>query len=127
MRTCTARIVALVDDDADVRVAIAGLLESAGFEAVTYASAEQFLELAHRESIRCLVLDLGLPGIGGAVLLRQLRASGWCTPVICMTGQRDPSGNLAEQVLRAGARTILYKPFDSEELLQVVESADVLR
>jgi FixJ family two-component response regulator len=43
MRTCTARVVALVDDDADVRVAIAGLLESAGFEAVTYASAEQFL------------------------------------------------------------------------------------
>jgi FixJ family two-component response regulator len=127
MTTSTARVISLVDDDADLCIAIANLLRSAGFVAETFASAEQFLELAHRESICCLVLDLGLPGMGGAALLRQLRASGWCIPIVCITGQSDPSGNLAEQVLRAGARTILYKPFVSEELLQVLQSDNLLR
>jgi FixJ family two-component response regulator len=121
MTTSTARVVALVDDDADVRIAIADLLRSAGFEAETFASAEQFLELAHREAICGLVLDLGLPGMGGAALLRQLRASGWRIPIICITGQSDPSGKLAQQVLQAGAQAILYKPFDSEQLLQVLQ------
>ncbi len=122
-----ARVVALVDDDAGLCNAIANLLRSAGFEAATFTSAEQFTELAHRESICCLVLDLGLPGIGGQELLEQLRASDWRIPIVCTTGRREPDGKLAEQVLHAGARTLLYKPFDSEELLQILRSDEVLR
>ena len=127
MTTPPAPIVALVDDDASLAIAIANLLRSAGFDVVTFASAEQFLESAHRESIRCAILDLGLPGMDGLELLMQLRASGWDIPIVCTTGQPDPDGRLAKRALQAGARSILYKPFDSEALFSLLQSDDVLR
>ena len=120
MTTSTARVVALVDDDAELSTAIANLLRSAGIDVATFTSAEEFLKSADKEAIRCLVLDLGLPSMGGTELLRQLRAGGWSVPIVCITGQPDPGGRLAALVLQAGALTILYKPFDSEQLLQLL-------
>jgi DNA-binding response OmpR family regulator len=62
--------------------------------------------------------------MGGLELLRHLRANGWLTPIICITAQPDPDGKLAKQILEAGAQTILYKPFDSEELLDLLQPND---
>jgi FixJ family two-component response regulator len=127
MTTSTARVVALVDDDAALCTAIANLLRSAGIDIAIFSTAEQFLKSVQRERISCLVLDLGLPGMGGEELLRQVRASGWSVPIVCITGQPDRRDELCGEVLRAGARTILYKPFDAEELLQILQSEDVPR
>jgi FixJ family two-component response regulator len=122
MTTPNLQFVALVDDNANLCTALADLLSSAGLAAETFPSAEVFLQQACREAIRWLVLDLGLPGRGGLELLRHLRANGWSTPIICITAQPDPDGKLAKQVLEAGAQTILYKPFDSEALLHLLQS-----
>jgi FixJ family two-component response regulator len=124
MTTPSPQFVAIVDDDADLCSAFAELLMSAGFAAEMFPSAEEFIRRARREEIRHLVLDLGLPGMGGLDLLRHLRASGWTTPIVCITAQPDPDGKLAKQILEAGAQTILYKPFDSEELLHLLQSDD---
>jgi FixJ family two-component response regulator len=124
MTTPSLQFVALVDDDANLCTAFADLLRSAGLAAEMFPSAEEFLQRARREAIRCLVLDLGLPGMGGLELLRLLRASGWSTPIVCITAQPDPDGQLAKQILEAGAQTILYKPFDAEELLHLLQSND---
>jgi FixJ family two-component response regulator len=124
MTTPSAQFVAIVDDDANLCAAFADLLSSAGFAAEMFPSAEEFLQRARQEAIRCLVLDLGLPGMGGLQLLRHLRAKGWSTPIICITAQPDPDGKLAKQILEAGAQTILYKPFDSEELLDLLQPND---
>jgi len=124
MTTPSLQFVALVDDDANLCTAFADLLRSAGLAAEMFPSAEEFLQRARREAIRCLVLDLGLPGMGGLELLRHLRASGWSTPIVCITAQPDPDGQLAKQILEAGAQTILYKPFDAEELLHLLQSND---
>ena len=124
MTTRSPQFVAIVDDDADLCAAFADLLMSAGFAAQTFPSAEDFLRRARREAIHCLVLDLGLSGMSGLELLRHLRANGWSTPVLCITAQPDPDGKLANEVLEAGAQTILYKPFDSEELLHLLQSND---
>jgi two-component system response regulator PhoP len=97
---------------------------SAGFAAEMFPSAEDFLRRARRKAIRCVVLDLGLSGMSGLALLRQLRANGWSTPVVFITAQPDPGGKLANEVLEAGARAILYKPFDSEKLLHLLQSND---
>jgi FixJ family two-component response regulator len=123
MTTPTTQFVALVDDDAGLCAAFANLLRSAGLAAELFASAEEFLQQARPEAIRCLVLDLGLPGMSGLELLRHLRANGWHIPIVCTTGQPDPDGKLAKQILAAGALTILYKPFDSEELLRLLQSS----
>jgi FixJ family two-component response regulator len=124
MTTPSPQFVALVDDDLNLRAAVANLLRSAGFAAQMFASAEDFVRRARREAIRCLVLDLGLPGMGGLELLRYLRANGWSTPIVCITAQPDPDGRLAKQILEAGAQSILYKPFDAEELLDLLQSHD---
>jgi FixJ family two-component response regulator len=124
MTTPSLQFVALVDDDANLCTAFADLLRSAGLAAEMFPSAEEFLQRTRREAIRCLVLDLGLPGMGGLELLRHLRASGWSTPIVCITAQPDPDGQLAKQILEAGAQTILYKPFDAEKLLHLLQSND---
>ena|ERR1700730_8101802 len=124
MTTPSPPFVAIVDDDENLCAAFADLLMSAGFAAQTFPSAEDFLRRARREAIHCLVLDLGLSGMSGLELLRHLRANGWSTPVLCITAQPDPDGKLANEVLEAGAQTILYKPFDSEELLHLLQSND---
>jgi FixJ family two-component response regulator len=124
MTTPAPQFVAFVDDDANLCTAFADLLSSAGYAAEMFPSAEEFLQRACREAIRYLVLDLGLPGMGGLQLLRHLRANGWSTPIICITAQPDPDGKLAKQILEAGAQTILYKPFDSEELLDLLQPND---
>jgi FixJ family two-component response regulator len=124
MTTPSPQFVAIVDDDENLCAAFADLLMSAGFAAQRFPSAEDFLRRARREAIHCLVLDLGLSGMSGLELLRHLRANGWSTPVVCITAQPDPDGKLANEVLEAGAQTILYKPFDSEELLHLLQSND---
>jgi FixJ family two-component response regulator len=124
MTTPSPQFVAIVDDDENLCAAFADLLMSAGFAAQTFPSAEDFLRRVRREAIHCLVLDLGLSGMSGLELLRHLRANGWPTPVVCITAQPDADGKLANEVLEAGAQTILYKPFDSEELLHLLQSND---
>jgi len=118
------QFVAIVDDDENLCAAFADLLRSAGYAAEMFASAEEFLRRARQETLRCLVLDLGLSGMSGLELLRHLRASGWSMPIVCITAQPDSDGELAKQILEAGAQTILYKPFDSEELLHLLQSGD---
>jgi FixJ family two-component response regulator len=124
MTTPSPQFVAIVDDDANLCAAFADLLMSAGFAAEMFPSAEDFLRRARRKAIRCVVLDLGLSGMSGLALLRQMRATGWSTPVVCITAQPDPGGKLANEVLEAGAQAILYKPFDSEKLLHLLQSND---
>jgi FixJ family two-component response regulator len=124
MTTPIPQFIAIVDDDANLCAAFADLLMSAGFAAEMFPSAEDFLLQASPEAVRCLVLDLGLSGMSGLELLRHLRADGWATRIVCITAQPDPDGNLAKQVIEAGAQTILYKPFDSEELLRLLQSND---
>ena len=121
MTTPPPQGVALVDDDANLCVAFVELLSSAGLACETYPSAEGFLRQACRETIRCLVLDLGLPGMSGLELLRHLRTNGWSIPIVCFTAQPDPDRKLAQQVLEAGAHAVLYKPFDPEELLRLLQ------
>jgi FixJ family two-component response regulator len=122
MTTRSPQFVAIVDDDADLCAAVADLLRSAGFAVRMFSSAEEFLQRARPEATRCLVLDLGLSGMSGLELLRRLRANGWSIPIVCVTAQPDSDGKLAKQVLEAGAQTVLYKPFDSDELLHLLQS-----
>ena len=62
----------LVDDDPDVRKAIGRLLESAGLEVASFASAQQFLDGYDRSAPACLVLDLAMPGLNGLELQAAL-------------------------------------------------------
>ena len=114
------RPVYIVDDDEAVRDSIRLLLESSGFLAREFANADLFLK-SDIASMGCLLLDLHMPGISGLELLRLLRSRGMRRPVIVVSGRRDPVQDA--EVWAAGASALLSKPFDDQQLIDLVAEA----
>ena len=110
----------IVDDDEAVRDSIRLLLESSGFIAREFASADLLLQ-AEIDEMGCLLVDLHMPEISGLELLRLLRARGLKRPVIVVSGRRDPVQDA--EVWAAGASALLSKPFDDQQLLDLVAQA----
>jgi two-component system response regulator FixJ len=110
----------IVDDDEAVRDSLRLLLESSGFIAREFASADLLLN-TNIDDMGCLLLDLHMPGISGLELLRLLRARGLKHPMIVISGRRDPVQDA--EALAAGASALLSKPFDDQQLLDLVTRA----
>jgi diguanylate cyclase (GGDEF)-like protein len=101
-----------VEDDEDVRALTRAVLARDGFDVRAYASGEALLEAACCEPGDLLLLDVRLPGIGGAEALRRLRqrADLRAVPVVFVTGSSDPEELAALRA--AGADEVISKPFD---------------
>ncbi len=114
--------IALVDDDASVRKAMARLLQSEGYAVRAFASAEEFLQ-ADRTAREwaCVVLDVRMPGLSGQALHDRLRASEPRLPVVFITGHGDiPMG---VDAMKAGAVDFLPKPVGADRLFAAVKEA----
>jgi len=116
-------VIAIVDDQAALREATENLLKSAGLKAVSFASAEDFLQAAPLDGAGCLILDVRLPGMSGLELQQHLAADGIHVPIVFITAQEDGDGRMRAQALRSGALAFLRKPFNDEDLLNAVRSA----
>ena len=117
--------VAVVEDDESVARAFARLLRSAGYEPITYPSAEAFLEDAKRPRFDCLVLDFQLQGISGLDLARRLAAVSDPTPVFLMTARDDPEDRAAAQA--AGCAGYFQKTDLGAEILASIHHAVLTR
>jgi two-component system response regulator FixJ len=115
------RVVHVIDDEAYVCEALKVLLHTAGFEARTYASAEEFLAEVRLNRAMCLLVDVRLPGMSGLDLVRQLQQGPVRPVVVMITGHGDVP--LAVKAMRAGALHFMEKPFEPAELLQTLEEA----
>lgn len=113
--------VALVDDDASVRRALARLLRCAGYEVEVYATADSFLTTPSRERLDCAVVDVRMIGETGLALANMLRISGATIPVILMTGDADLT--LEAKAARCGAFALLSKPVTEAVMLSAIEAA----
>jgi two-component system response regulator DctR len=111
----------VVDDDGAIRDALAWLLRSRGVAAATWPSAEDFLAQHRPEQRGCLVLDVRMEGMSGIELFDQLRARGSLLPVIFLTGHGDVP--LAVQALKNGAFDFVEKPFNDNQLVDLVLEA----
>ena len=111
----------IVDDDEAVRDAIRWLMKSVRIPAVAFPSADDFLEKFDPDLAGCILLDQHMPGMSGLELLELLRSRNVKTPVIMISGRRDPL--LDDLVKRAGALAILSKPTGDDELLALVHEA----
>ena len=109
-------LVAAVDDDRRVRESVQSVLESAGYEAVTFDSAEAFLDSGVLARVSCVLADVRLPGIDGIELQRRIRSDRPALPVIFMTAHDDD--DIRQRALRDGAVAFMVKPFDAGELLE---------
>ena len=114
-------LVATVDDDRRVRESVQSVLESAGYEAVTFESAEAFLESGVLSSVTCVIADVRLPGMDGTTLQRRIRLDRHQLPVILITAHDDD--DVRRQALRDGAVAFLVKPFDGGDLLEHIARA----
>jgi FixJ family two-component response regulator len=115
-----APVVAVVDDDESVRMALASLLRSVGFAVLVFSSAEDLLHRENLPSIGCLILDWRMPGMDGLQLQSYLAASGSRIPIIFLTAHRSEDGRA--QALTGGAIAFLNKPVDAETLLNAVRA-----
>ena len=120
MTKLAARKVHLIDDDADVRSALALLLKSAGFDVTPWPDARAFLERKAGVAPGCIVTDVRMPGISGLQLLERLdaEADGW--PVVVVTGHGDVAA--CRRAFRGGAVDFLTKPVDEQVLLEAIEA-----
>jgi FixJ family two-component response regulator len=107
----------VIDDEADVRDALALLFKSVGLRCALYGSALEFLA-ARPPGPGCIVADVRLPGLSGLELLERLDRAGCTMPVIVMTGHGDVP--MAVRAMRAGALDFIEKPFHDQALLDRV-------
>ena len=114
-------LVATVDDDRRVRESVQNVLESAGYDAITFGSAETFLLSGVLSRVTCVIADVRLPGMDGTELQRRIRLERRQLPVILITAHDDD--DVRQQALRDGAVAFLVKPFDAGDLLQYVAGA----
>ena len=110
--------VILVEDDEDLREAIAITLRMKGIEYVTHRRAETVLPLLNPELKTVLITDYKLPGMTGIDLLKIVRKECPELPVVVMTAFADTK--LAVEALKAGARDFLIKPFVPEQLIEII-------
>src|SRR5882762_4616853 len=112
----------VVDDDVSFRTAIERRLKKAGYEVVTYPSAQHFLDRMPSESeMGCILLDVRIPGLSGPELQCRLSELGSTLPIVFLTGYADVPTTV--RTIKAGAEDFLTKPVSSEELLGAVERA----
>jgi FixJ family two-component response regulator len=114
-------IIAVVDDDPEMRASLETLLSAYGYDVETFDSAEAFLARASTCRALCLIVDFHLGDITGVELARQLAADGFKFPIIFMTGHRDAS--IEHQAFAAGGVSFLYKPFPARTLIDAIKKA----
>jgi two-component system, LuxR family, response regulator FixJ len=114
----TATCVALVDDEAPVRVALGRLLRLAGHTVLAFGSGDEFLASLPARMPDCVLLDVHMPGLTGLQVQARLRDAGMDIPVIFITASDD--ADIARRALEAGGLLVLHKPFSNELLLDAV-------
>lgn len=113
-----APVVFVVDDDADVRASIQGLLKSVGLRSESFGTPQEFLRSKRQDGPSCLVLDVRLPGVNGLDFQRQLADAGVQIPIIFITGHGDIP--MTVRAMKSGAVEFLTKPFRDQDLLDAI-------
>jgi FixJ family two-component response regulator len=123
-------MIAIIDDDESVRRALRRFIDLLGFNVETFATAEAFLESFPvptsagnhgTGSLRCLILDVHLPGMSGLELQERLKAEGRDVGIVFITAY--PNERARKQALQAGAIAFLHKPFDEQVFVDAVNKS----
>ena len=117
--------VLVIEDDPEMRALVSVELRSAGFEVVSAADSDEFLQAIGtlacehgigQDGISLIVSDVRMPGLDGLGLLTALRCASWRTPVVLMTAFGNQETH--QEAARLGA-VVLDKPFEMERLAAI--------
>jgi FixJ family two-component response regulator len=114
-------IVFVVDDDISVRKSLELLIDSAGWQPETFASAQEFLSSPRVVAPSCLVLDVALPDLNGLELQKRVAVDRIDMPIIFISGYGDVP--MTVQAMKAGAVEFLTKPLRGDVLLSAIQDA----
>jgi DNA-binding response OmpR family regulator len=108
------RPVLVIEDDVSLQLLLTDVLESAGYPVLSCSTGDEGLTAALADDPRLVILDLGLPGMDGSLVLQRIRSMS-SVPVVVLSGRTSEIDKARE--LTAGADDFLTKPFGKIELL----------
>jgi FixJ family two-component response regulator len=111
----------LVDDEPELRQALARLLKAEGLDVEGFGSALEFLSRVTEQTTGCLLLDLAMPGLDGLELQERVAATGAKLGIVFLTGHGDIPTSV--RAVKAGALDFLTKPVRRDDLLRAVRAA----
>jgi FixJ family two-component response regulator len=114
-------MISIIDDDRSVREAVKSLIRSLGYDAVTFASAEEYLGADRTYDSECIITDVQMPGMTGIALQDQLIADGYRKPIILMSALS--AEDAGAEALGTAAFRFLKKPFSDERLIDCLDRA----
>ncbi len=111
----------IVDDSVDTRLVVSARLKKHGYDTVFAADGMQAIAVAQQTRPDAIILDLGLPGGSGFIVLQRLKANTTlaCIPVIILTADESPESEF--KGLEGGAVAFLHKPVQEEALIAAME------
>lgn len=114
-------VVHVVEDDVDLRDALACLMSSVGLPHRVYETSAAFLDRLPLSGGGCLVIDIRLPGLSGVELAKEIRRRGVALPIVMMSAHADVPVTI--QSFKLGALDFLIKPFEPRQFLETVRQA----
>ncbi|HXM10790.1 MAG: response regulator [Candidatus Sulfotelmatobacter sp.] len=114
-------MIAIIDDNESMQDSLGDLIESGGFEARSFGSAQAFLESDLHSRAACLIVDIRMPKMSGLELQARLKQEGCNIPIIFITAYDD--AEIRAEAMKEGAVEFLAKPFDHQLLLKKLRSA----
>jgi FixJ family two-component response regulator len=114
-------LVAVIDDDKPFRMALLEALDSLGYGARGFESAEEFIGRIEESSWDCIITDIHMPGMSGFDLKELLASRELSVPVIMITARAGPA--LEAKAKATGAVCLLRKPFESSALIACLDRA----
>jgi two-component system response regulator FixJ len=116
-----AALIAIVDDDNDLRRSTGDLLKAEGYRVQSFTNGAEFIAADPDTALSCILLDIEMPGLDGIGVLQALGERGLRVPVLVITGQGDVP--TAVKAMRLGAVNFIEKPYAADELLRAVREA----
>lgn len=115
-----SKTISIVDDDEAIRDSLRWLFSSRGHVATCFSSGPEFLKNYSPDEQCCIILDVRMPDMSGIEVFDALHKFNYCPPVLFLTGH----GNIpmAVDLLKRGAAEFIQKPFNDNDIVDLVES-----
>jgi DNA-binding NtrC family response regulator len=111
----------IVDDDQDLQVLIADILQDEGYNTIAVSTGKQAIKAVRKKTSQIVLLDMKLPDTNGMQLLEEIKRTDPTVITLMLTAYGDVKD--AVQAMKLGAYDYLTKPFDNEELVLVIKKA----
>jgi DNA-binding NtrC family response regulator len=117
----SGRTILIVDDEVDMRTAIAYIFGKRGFNVLLAADGQEAYEITLNHNVDAIITDVRMPKMDGIELLKRVKSRMPNLPVVFLiSGFADVS---AEDALRLGASGLVQKPFDTKKIVMELEKA----